>query len=132
MNGLFYFLFAAAAIIIIGTVVIYNLESPHENSEINSYLDAAWWTIATVTTVGYGDVVPVTETGRIIALVFMLFGITTLAVFLSVLGTSFYRKRFEVEEKEFSHAQKIIIQKLEELEKKQDELAKLFRDFTKK
>ncbi len=132
MNGLFYFLFASAAIIVIGTLVIYNLESPHENSEINSYLDAAWWTIATVTTVGYGDIVPVTETGRIIALVFMLFGITTLAVFLSVLGTSFYRKRFEIEEKEFSHAQKIIIQKLEELEKKQDEIEKLFRDFTKK
>ena len=132
MNGLFYFLFASAAIIVIGTLVIYNLESPHENSEINSYLDAAWWTIATVTTVGYGDIVPVTEAGRIIALVFMLFGITTLAVFLSVLGTSFYRKRFEIEEKEFSHAQKIIIQKLEELEKKQDEIEKLFRDFTKK
>jgi len=132
VNGLFYFLFASAAIIVIGTLVIYNLESPHENSEINSYLDAAWWTIATVTTVGYGDIVPVTETGRIIALVFMLFGITTLAVFLSVLGTSFYRKRFEIEEKEFSHAQKIIIQKLEELEKKQDEIEKLFRDFTKK
>jgi len=121
VNGLFYFLFASAAIIVIGTLVIYNLESPHENSEINSYLDAAWWTIATVTTVGYGDIVPVTETGRIIALVFMLFGITVLAVFLSVLGTSFYRKRFEIEEKEFSHAQKIIIQKLEELEKNMNE-----------
>ena len=132
MNILFYFLFIAAAVIIIGTIVIYNVESPYENSNINSYLDAAWWTIATVTTVGYGDIVPVTETGRIFALVYMIFGITTLAVFLSVLGTSFYRKRFEIEEKEFSHAQKIIIQKLEELEKKQDEIEKLFRDFTKK
>jgi len=132
MNILFYFLFIAAAVIIIGTIVIYNVESPYENSNINSYLDAAWWTIATVTTVGYGDIVPVTETGRIFALVYMIFGITTLAVFLSVLGTSFYRKRFEKEEKEFSHAQKIIIRKIEELEKKQDELATLFRDFTKK
>ena len=132
MNKLFYLLFASAAVIIIGTLLIYFVESPHENSQINSYLDAAWWTVATVTTVGYGDIVPVTETGRIVALVYMIFGITILAVFLSVLGTSFYRRRFEKEEKEFTHAQKIIIQKIEDLEKKQDELANLFRDFTKK
>jgi len=131
VNKLFYLLFASAAVIIIGTLVIYHVESPNENSEINTYLDAAWWTVATVTTVGYGDIVPVTETGRIVALVYMIFGITILAVFLSVLGTSFYRRRFEKEEKEFTHAQKIIIQKIEDLEKKQDELASLFRNFSK-
>ena len=132
MNKLFYLLFASAAVIIIGTLLIYFIESPHENSQINSYLDATWWTVATITTVGYGDVVPVTEAGKIVAIVYMFFGITILAVFLSVLGTSFYRRRFEKEEKEISHAQKIIIQKIEDLEKKQDELANLFRDFTKK
>ena len=132
MNKLFYLLFASAAVIIIGTLLIYFIESPHENSQINSYLDATWWTVATITTVGYGDVVPVTEAGKIVAIVYMFFGITILAVFLSVLGTSFYRRRFEKEEKEFTHAQKIIIQKIEDLEKKQDELSILFRDFTKK
>ncbi len=132
MNKLFYLLFASAAVIIIGTLLIYFIESPHENSQINTYLDAAWWTVATVTTVGYGDIVPVTETGRIVALVYMIFGITIIGVFLSILGATFYRRRFAKEEKEISHAQKIIIQKIEDLEKKQDELANLFRDFTKK
>jgi len=131
VNKLFYLLFASAAVIIIGTLLIYFIESPHENSQINSYLDATWWTVATITTVGYGDVVPVTEAGKIVAIVYMFFGITILAVFLSVLGTSFYRRRFEKEEKEFTHAQKIIIQKIEDLEKKQDELASLFRNFSK-
>ena len=132
MIRLIYLLFASAGVIIFGTFLIYFVESPHENSEINSYLDAAWWTIGTVTTVGYGDIVPVTEAGRIVALAYMLFGIMILAVFLSVLGTSFYRRRFEKEEKDFSLAQKIIIKKLDELEQKQDELAKLLRDFIKK
>ncbi len=132
MNKLFYLLFASAAVIIIGTLLIYFIESPHENSQINSYLDATWWTVATITTVGYGDVVPVTEAGKIVAIVYMFFGITILGVFLSVLGTTFYRRRFEKEEKEFTHAQKIIIQKIEDLEKKQDELSILFWDFTKK
>ncbi len=48
-------------------------------------LDAVWWTVATVTTVGYGDVVPVTDTGKIVAIFYMFFGIGVLALFLSVL-----------------------------------------------
>jgi voltage-gated potassium channel len=132
VNKLFYLVFASAAVIISGTFLIYAIESPNEDSQIKTYLDAAWWTIATVTTVGYGDVVPVTEAGRAIALVYMLFGITILAVFLSVLGTRFYHKRFEKDERELSHGHKKILERIEELEKKQDNLARLFRDFTKK
>ena len=132
MNKLFYLLFASVAVIIFGIFLIYAIESPHENSQINSYLDAAWWTITTVSTVGYGDIVPVTDEGRIVSLVYMIIGITILAIFLSIIGTTFYRRRFEKEEKEFSHAQKIIIQKIEDLEKKQEDLTNLFREFIKK
>jgi len=43
---------------------------------MTTLLDALWWCVATVTTTGYGDVVPVTSVGRIVALVYMFFGIT--------------------------------------------------------
>ncbi len=68
MNKLFYLLFIAAGVIVIGSVVMYLVESPHPDSQINSMLDAVWWTVATSTTVGYGDIIPVTETGKIIAI----------------------------------------------------------------
>lgn len=47
---------------------------------IHSFFDALWWSLSTITTVGYGDVYPVTAAGRIIAGVTMLVGISTFAV----------------------------------------------------
>jgi len=129
MNKLFYLLFTAAGIIVIGSVVMYLVESPHPDSQINSMLDAVWWTVATSTTVGYGDIIPVTETGKIIAIFYMFFGIGILGLFISVLGTSFYKKRFEKEEKEISHAQKLILDRMNDLEKNQEKLQKDLKDF---
>jgi len=124
LNKLLYLLLTAAAVIAIGSLVIFLVESQHPDSQINSILDAVWWTVATVTTVGYGDIVPVTDAGKVVAIFFMFFGIGTLAVFLSVLGTRFYKHRFEKEEKEISHAQKLILDRMDDLEKNQEKLQK--------
>ncbi len=132
MNKLLYLLLTAAGTIIIGSLVIFSVESPHPDSQINSMLDAVWWTVATVTTVGYGDIVPVTDAGKIVAIFFMFFGIGTLAIFLSVLGTRFYKRRFEQEEKEISHAQKLILDRMDDLEKNQEKLQKDLRELIDK
>jgi voltage-gated potassium channel len=128
MNPLLSLLVAAAGIIIFGSLLIFSIESQHPDSQINSMIDAAWWTVATVTTVGYGDVVPVTDTGKIVAIFYMFFGIGILALFLSVLGTQFYKRRFEKEGKEISHAQKLILERMDDLEKNQKNLQKDLRD----
>ena len=122
MNKLFYLLFAAAIIIVSGTFAIYYIESEQEGTQINTMLDALWWTVATITTVGYGDIVPVSDAGRIIAIVYMFFGIGVIAIFLSVLGTNFYKKRFQEDEKEITHAQKLILEKIENQDKKIQEI----------
>ena len=46
------------------------------NKAVDSPFDALWWGVTTLTTVGYGDVVPVTPEGRIAAAVLMLLGIS--------------------------------------------------------
>ena len=132
MNKLFYLLFTAAGIIVVGSFVIFSVESQHPDSQINSMLDAVWWTVATVTTVGYGDIVPVTDTGKIVAIFFMFFGIGVLAIFLSVLGTQFYKRRFETEEREFTDYQKLVLQRIDDLEKNQEKLQKDLRDLIDK
>ena len=46
-----------------------------ENASIHSFTDALWWAFVTITTVGYGDMVPVTVAGRAMAIILMLGGI---------------------------------------------------------
>ena len=55
-------------------------EDVGDGRKIHSFFDALWWSAATVTTVGYGDIYPVTAMGRIIAVFTMIVGISTLAV----------------------------------------------------
>lgn len=56
---------------------------------INSYSDALWWTIVTITTVGYGDLSPVTNLGRGIAGFLMILGIGVIGVVTSVVTSLF-------------------------------------------
>lgn len=131
MDKLVFLVIVSALVILFGTVVMYAVESGHPDSEIDSWLNAAWWTVATVTTVGYGDIVPVTDAGRIIAIFYMFFGIAILGVSLSVLGTRYYKKKFE-DTKEISHGNKMILDKIENLEKHQEKLQKDLGDLIDK
>ena len=123
MDKLIFLVIVSALVILFGTVVMYAVESGHPDSEIDSWLNAAWWTVATVTTVGYGDIVPVTDAGRIIAIFYMFFGITILGISLSVLGTRYYKRKFE-DDKKITHGQKLILDKIESLEKNQEKIQK--------
>ena len=51
-------------------------------SMIESFGDALWWAVVTVTTVGFGDFVPVTATGRVLASGVMVVGIALIVLFL--------------------------------------------------
>ena len=73
--------FGAAGFTFITSAVAFTLvEDVGEGGRINSFFDALWWSAATITTVGYGDIYPVTAVGRIIAVFTMVVGISTLAV----------------------------------------------------
>jgi len=69
--------------ILSGASIVYIAEAPDPASPIKSFGDALWWAIATATTVGYGDVVPVTRLGRLTASILMIIGIGSLGIFIS-------------------------------------------------
>ena len=69
-SALNFFVFLA-----IMTAIVFVAEAQH-NPEINSYIDALYFTVATLTTTGYGDVLAVGPWGRLLSVVAMLIGIT--------------------------------------------------------
>jgi len=83
-----YVALATLVVIAVGAVGIFVVERG-ENKSITSIGDAFWWSVVTVTTVGYGDVSPVTAEGRLIAVVLMVLGIGCIGVFTATI-TSFF------------------------------------------
>jgi len=79
----------AASVTVVGSLVAYYAEHP-TNSEFANVGDALWWGIVTLTTVGYGDIVPKTPTGRWAAVAIMLTGIAVLGTLAGSLA-SFFR-----------------------------------------
>ncbi|UJR22272.1 hypothetical protein I4U23_025332 [Adineta vaga] len=62
------------------------------DSHFESYADALWWGVITITTIGYGDVYPVTWVGKIIAACFAIFAISFFALPAGILGSGFALK----------------------------------------
>jgi len=79
----------AGGVVVIGSLVAYHAEHP-VNPEFATVGDALWWGVVTLTTVGYGDIVPQTTTGRWAAVTIMVTGIAVLGVLAGSLA-SFFR-----------------------------------------
>ncbi len=97
-------------------VGIYLIESPHKGAQITNLVDAFWWASATVTTVGYGDVVPVTEVGRLMGIALMFVGISIIGTFISALGARLVGSRLKKHETVESSTKSLIIKKINEIE----------------
>jgi voltage-gated potassium channel len=83
------FLMAAAVLVLNGAVIVYLFERHAPGSNIHTLRDALWWSVVTVTTVGYGDFYPVTTWGRITACFILGTGLLTLAVVTAQVASSF-------------------------------------------
>ncbi len=82
----FFILFIA---IIIASSGMYLVEKDVQPDKFGSIPDAMWWAVVTLTTVGYGDVSPVTSVGRIFGSVIIILGIGTVALPSGILAAAF-------------------------------------------
>jgi voltage-gated potassium channel len=77
----------AVAIVYAASLAILDVERDHPESDINTLGDALWWASTTVTTVGYGDLHPVTGMGRLVAVTLMVGGITLLGIITATMAS---------------------------------------------
>ena len=78
-----------AVLMVLASSLIYFAENNAQPDKFSSIPHAMWWSIITLTTVGYGDVAPVTTTGRLIAGLIAVLGIALFALPAGILGSSF-------------------------------------------
>ena len=90
-----------AIFIIMFALSIYSVESSEPGAMIRDLPTAYWWMFTTLTTVGYGDVYPVTGIGRVIAVIVMLYGGGLVAVATGALASWIIEKFGGREEQEY-------------------------------
>lgn len=80
------YFFALFSVIIIAGSLMYIAESNISGTLFTSIPQGLWWAVVTVTTVGYGDMIPATAFGKIIAAFTMIAGLTLFTLLITVMG----------------------------------------------
>ncbi|WP_284976294.1 MULTISPECIES: potassium channel family protein [unclassified Arthrobacter] len=78
---------SASMLVLIGALGVLDVEQNAPGAKILNFGDAAWWAITTITTVGYGDLYPVTPIGRIVAAALMMSGIAVLGIVTAAIAS---------------------------------------------
>ena len=76
-------------LVFIASIAIYLFENPIAGGQIQHLYDALYWSIVTISTVGYGDITPQTTGGRLVTMVLILTSLGVLAFFTSIIVAAF-------------------------------------------
>jgi voltage-gated potassium channel len=76
-------------VLFLGSVAVYVLERDEQPATFGNVPSALWWAVVTLTTTGYGDVVPVTPLGRLVAATVMISGLGVFGLWTGILATGF-------------------------------------------
>ncbi|MCX7550736.1 ion transporter [Xanthomarina sp. F2636L] len=82
------FLFITLILIYFAAVGIYYFENEAQPEHFSSILDSLWWSIVTLTTVGYGDVYPITAGGKIFTFFILLIGLGIVAIPTGIISSA--------------------------------------------
>ena len=83
------------AIIFFGGIGLYVLDVHFRTQGASGIADTFWWALVTITTVGYGDVVPHSVLGRIVGLILMLSGVVLVSLFTATIASIFIERKIK-------------------------------------
>ncbi len=94
-SKVFTILGVTTGIIFFGAVGLYLLDGYYRGKGTAGILDTLWWALVTITTVGYGDVVPHSTLGRIVGLILMLSGVVLVSLFTATIASIFVERKIK-------------------------------------
>ncbi len=80
-------------LLITASALLYYIEGDVQPENFSSIPAAMWWAMATITTVGYGDVTPITPVGKVVGAVIMMVGVGMFALYTGILATAFTQEQ---------------------------------------
>jgi voltage-gated potassium channel Kch len=103
----------ASLVVLGGGTALWLVEGERPDSTIRSWGDALWWSLTTLTTVGYGDHVPVTTTGRLIGAGVMVAGVAVIGTVAAIVALAVALRVAREEELAFEVAAETLEQRLD-------------------
>ncbi|UCF64781.1 MAG: NAD-binding protein [bacterium] len=76
---------------------LFSLIELSANPALNSFGEALWWVVVSITTVGYGDIVPVTPFGRMLAALIIFTGVALFSMFTAIISSIFVTQKLKEE-----------------------------------
>ena len=104
-------------IVICSTIVLYYYEP-----SVTSFSDALWFVFQTITTVGYGDIIPSSPIGQLIGFVLLIVGVVAFSVLTASFAYAFNERIFKKENEEFNRKVNSIKDNLNETKSAIDEI----------
>ncbi|MFY7818914.1 MAG: ion transporter [Akkermansiaceae bacterium] len=92
------FLMTTFILLYIAGMGIYHFENDAQPERYRSMFDGLWWAVATLTTVGYGDVYPITVGGKIFTFIILILGLGIIAVPTGMVASALAKARKEEDE----------------------------------
>lgn len=76
-------------VMLFSSIIMYTVENPVQPDQFPNIIASLWWAICTLTTVGYGDVYPITAVGRLLAAIISIVGIGIIAIPTGIIAAGF-------------------------------------------
>jgi voltage-gated potassium channel len=116
---------STAILVLVAGLAVLDAERGSPDGSIDTYLEALWWAVVTITTVGYGDLYPTTVSGRLVALGLMIGGIGLIGFVTGSLATWIVERVSDTAEREPEATKADVAALMSELQQLRTELADL-------
>ena len=81
--------FVVMLLLLVSSIIMYSIENPAQPEVFTNAFSGLWWAVSTFTTIGYGDIIPITALGKILSGIIALLGIGLVAIPTGIISAGF-------------------------------------------